>query len=143
MWFPSQVREVEKSMCEENSRWERIRMGSRLLASIFLLAFAAAPAVAAPDARFTARKVQGPTCVAPCAVHVDAIGMGALSPNPWVTPETTDPAFDREFHSLTFQWTFGDPASGTWQHTGVRTPRSAQSRATSTRTRARTRSRSP
>jgi PKD repeat protein len=66
----------------------------------------AVSASAAPVARFTARPVQGPTCVAPCAVHFDAIGDGSN--------ETTDPFYDREFHSLFFQWNFGDPGSGSW-----------------------------
>ena len=71
-------------------------------------------AQAAPTASFTARKTQGDICVAPCVVHFDAIGMGALSPVPYVTPETTDPVYDREFHSLHFEWDFGDPGSGNW-----------------------------
>ncbi len=63
---------------------------------------------------FTARKIQGSTCLAPCAVHFDAIGMGALSTVPYTTTETTDSAFTREFHSLHFEWNFDDPNSGTW-----------------------------
>ncbi|OFX03782.1 MAG: hypothetical protein A3E78_01870 [Alphaproteobacteria bacterium RIFCSPHIGHO2_12_FULL_63_12] len=65
-------------------------------------------------AAFTARPIQGSPCLAPCAVHFDAIGMGALSATPYVTTETTDSAFDREFHSLHFEWNFGDPGSGDW-----------------------------
>jgi PKD repeat protein len=94
-------------------------MGSRVITWIFLLAVAAAPAAAAPTARFTARPIQGTTCVAPCAVHFDAIGQGALSPTPYVTPETTDPAYPRAFHSLLFVWDFGEPNAGTWPHSGV------------------------
>ncbi len=89
-------------------------MNPRILASIFLLTLAAVPAAAAPTASFTARKIQGATCLAPCAVHFDAIGQGSLSTTPFVTPETTDPDFDREFHSLLFVWDFGDPNSGEW-----------------------------
>ena len=62
--------------------------------------------VPTPAANFTARPIQGATCVAPCAVHFDAIGTG-LS-------ETTDSTFTREFHSLRFLWDFGDPNSGQW-----------------------------
>lgn len=94
-------------------------MGSKVLTWIFLFAVAAAPAAAAPTARFTARPIQGATCVAPCAVHFDAIGQGALSPTPYVTSETTDPAYPRPFHSLLFVWDFGEPNAGTWPHSGV------------------------
>ncbi len=98
-------------------------MGPRIPTSLFLLALAAtlgaSPAGAAPTARFTARPIQGTTCVAPCAVHFDAIGKGALSPTPYVTSETTDPAFPRPFHSLLFAWDFGDPNGGTWPNSGV------------------------
>lgn len=66
---------------------------------------------AAPSANFTARPIQGSTCVAPCAVHFDAIGNG--------TTETTDPDFTREFHSLLYLWSFGDPGSGTWTTSGL------------------------
>jgi PKD repeat protein len=86
-------------------------MSSRVLAVGFVVLLFAAGAEAAPNARFTARKIQGSTCVAPCAVHFDAIGEGAN--------ETTDPAFSRPFHSLFFQWDFGDPNSGTWANTGA------------------------
>ncbi len=65
---------------------------------------------AAPDARFTATPIQGDPCVAPCAVHFDAIGDGSSA--------TTDPAFAREFHTLQFEWNFGDPGAGTWSVTG-------------------------
>jgi PKD repeat protein len=43
-------------------------------------------------------------------VHFDAIGDG--------TTETLDSAFPREFHSLLFEWDFGDPGSGTWSVSG-------------------------
>lgn len=82
----------------------------RLLLAVLLATVAATSASAAPTARFTARPVQGSTCVAPCAVHFDAIGTGAN--------ETTDPVFTRSFHSLLFQWDFGDPSSGTWAISG-------------------------
>ena len=48
-------------------------MTSRLLAPAVLVGLAL-PAAAVPTASFTARKIQGSTCVAPCAVHFDAIG---------------------------------------------------------------------
>ncbi len=89
-------------------------MNSRILMTIFLMGFATGTAVAAPNASFTARKIQGTTCLAPCAVHFDAIGQGALSATPYQTPETTDPEFSRPFHSLRFAWDFGDPGSGVW-----------------------------
>lgn len=57
-------------------------------------------------AAFTATPIQGTTCVAPCAVHFDAIGDG--------TSETTDGDYSREFHTHGFRWDFGDPGSGTW-----------------------------
>ncbi len=62
-------------------------------------------------ASFTARKIQGSTCVAPCAVHFDPIGNG--------TNETTDSVYTREFHTLLYMWHFGDPESGDWT-TGAR-----------------------
>jgi PKD repeat protein len=68
-------------------------------------------ASASPDAHFTATPIQGPVCVAPCAVHFDAIGDGQS--------ETTDPAYPRAFHSLVFQWDFGDPSAGVWSVSGV------------------------
>lgn len=89
-------------------------MKPRILIPLVLLSLAAGVAHAAPSASFTARKIQGDTCLAPCAVHFDAIGKGALAATPFVTAETTDPVFDREFHSLLFQWDFGDPGSGAW-----------------------------
>ena len=86
-------------------------MKAFVLAVLILLASSAA---AAPNPSFTARKIQGSTCLAPCAVHFDAIGMGALSASPYVTTETTDSVFNREFHSLLYEWDFDDPNSGTW-----------------------------
>ncbi len=83
-------------------------MSSKLVAAAFLMTFAATSAAAAPTARFTARPVQGATCVAPCAVHFDAIGKGALSASPYASEETTDPDYTREFHSLRYVWDFGD-----------------------------------
>jgi PKD repeat protein len=77
--------------------------------SAFVL-LAAAAASAAPTARFTATKLQGATCVAPCAVHFDAIGNG--------TSASVDPAYARPFHALLFEWSFGDAAAGTWPTTG-------------------------
>jgi len=89
-------------------------MKPTILIPIFLLSLAAGAAHAAPNASFTVRKIQGATCLAPCAVHFDAIGQGSLSTTPYVTAETTDPDFSRPFHSLHFQWDFGDPGSGEW-----------------------------
>ena len=46
--------------------------------------------------------------MAPCAVHFDAIGDGSS--------QTTDTVFEREFHTLKFEWDFGDgsvPVNGT------------------------------
>jgi PKD repeat protein len=86
-------------------------MSPKLLARVVLVVLAAAPAAAAPTASFTARPIQGAVCVAPCAVHFDAIGNGG--------DETTDPDFDREFHSLYFDWDFGDPGAGTWSVSGA------------------------
>ena len=75
------------------------------------VATAVAPsAEATPNASFVASKVQGATCVAPCAVHFDAIGNGSNL--------TTDVSFPRAFHSLLFFWEFGDPGSGTWAVSG-------------------------
>lgn len=68
-------------------------------------------AAAAPDAQFVATPIQGSVCVAPCAVHFDAIGDGQS--------ETTDPAYPRAFHSLVFQWDFGDPGAGVWHTSGI------------------------
>ena len=80
-------------------------------ASSIPLATAVAPsAEATPNASFVASKVQGTTCVAPCAVHFDAIGNGSNL--------TTDASFPRAFHSLLFLWEFGDPGSGTWAVSG-------------------------
>ncbi len=90
-------------------------------------------AQAAPTARFTARPIQGMTCVAPCTVHFDAIGEGMLStPTPYESKETTDPAYPKPFHQLLFAWDFGDntasscggtnatwPVSGQPKHKGV------------------------
>jgi hypothetical protein len=92
----------------QRDRVDRVELGPRVLISF--LALLATPAAAAPVPSFTVRKIQGPTCVAPCAVHFDAIGNG--------DDETTDPDFDREFHSLYFQWEFGDPGAGTWSVSG-------------------------
>jgi PKD repeat protein len=75
-----------------------------------LLLVVATPVAGAPAPKFTIRKIQGEACVAPCAVHFDAIGNGS--------DQTTDPEFDREFHSLHFQWDFGDPGAGTWSVSG-------------------------
>ncbi len=84
------------------------------LLALSLALFVVSSAMAAPSPSFTARPIQGSTCLAPCAVHFDAIGLGALATVPYVTTETTDSAFDREFHSLHFEWDFDDPNSGTW-----------------------------
>jgi PKD repeat protein len=76
-----------------------------------VFAMALAPrAEATPDARFAASKVQGTTCVAPCAVHFDAIGNGSN--------QTVDTAFPRAFHSLLFHWEFGDAGAGNWAVSG-------------------------
>lgn len=72
--------------------------------------FFASTSHAAPTARFVATPLQGTTCVAPCAVHFDAIGNGAN--------QSADAAYGREFHTLLFEWDFGDPSSGTWATTG-------------------------
>lgn len=66
---------------------------------------------AAPTARFTATPLQGAVCVAPCAVHFDAIGNG--------TTASVDPAYGRAFHALTFEWDFGDASSGVWPTNGL------------------------
>lgn len=81
----------------------------QLLLGVALLAGTAA-AQAAPTARFIASPVQGNPCVAPCAVHFDAIGNGSS--------QTTDPAYTRPFHTLLFAWDFGDPGSGRWAVSG-------------------------
>lgn len=86
----------------------------RRAAALALIAVAwlcAGDATAAPDAQFAATPIQGPICVAPCAVHFDAIGDGQS--------ETTDAAYPRAFHSLVFQWDFGDPSAGAWPVSGV------------------------
>lgn len=76
-----------------------------------LLAFlSTADAGAAPTARFVATPLQGSVCVAPCAVHFDAIGDGVTA--------SVDPAYARAFHTLTFEWDFGDAASGAWSTSG-------------------------
>ena len=80
-------------------------------AAACLAAFLAPPARAAPQARFVATPVQGSPCVAPCVVHFDAIGDG--------TSQTVDLSFPREFHTLQFEWNFGDPGAGVWSVTGV------------------------
>lgn len=74
------------------------------------------------DARFTARPIQGSNCVAPCAVHFDGIGGGALATVPFITLETEDSAFDRPMHSLNFYWTFDDAGGScglTWANDGT------------------------
>ena len=75
------------------------------------------------NASFTARPIQdATTCVVPCVVHFDAIGKGRFSATPYVTEETTDSTFSREFHSLLFTWDFGDPndTSGlVWPNSGA------------------------
>jgi hypothetical protein len=85
------------------------RVAGALFAGV--CAFLSLAAHAAPDAQFRATPVQGDPCVAPCAVHFDAIGDGASA--------TTDPVFSREFHTLLFEWDFGDPDAGTWSLTGA------------------------
>ncbi len=85
-------------------RWAAVALGAGAL----LLAGAAS---AAPDAQFTATPIQGPVCVAPCAIHFDATGDGQS--------ETTDPSYPRAFHSLLFQWDFGDPGAGVWNVSGA------------------------
>jgi len=84
---------------------------TRWLAAPWLAAFLALSAHAAPQARFVATPVQGDPCVAPCAVHFDAIGDGASA--------TVDSAYPREFHTLLFEWDFGEPGAGTWSVTGA------------------------
>jgi hypothetical protein len=74
------------------------------------LTVVAGSAQAAPHVDFVATPVQGTTCAAPCAIHFDAIGNGSN--------RTTDAAFTRPFHTLTFEWDFGDPDSGSWTVTG-------------------------
>jgi hypothetical protein len=60
-----------------------------------------------PDTQFSAYTIG--TCFTPCTVHFDGIGMGALStPTAHVSEETTDPTFERPFHSLLGQWDFAD-----------------------------------
>ncbi len=90
---------------------DRSRATTRWLVAPWLTACLALSAHAAPEARFVATPLQGDPCVAPCAVHFDAIGDGAS--------ETVDPAYTREFHTLLFEWDFGDPAAGTWSVTGA------------------------
>lgn len=81
----------------------------RLLMALGLLL--AAPATqAAPVAKFTATPVQGSVCVAPCAVHFDAIGDGRS--------ETTDASQPLPFHSLLFNWAFDDVNPGSWATSG-------------------------
>jgi hypothetical protein len=77
----------------------------RLLLPLVLL-LAGATARAAPVAKFSATPVQGPVCVAPCAVHFDAIGDGRS--------ETTDGSLPLPFHSLLFSWAFHDLNGGAW-----------------------------
>ncbi len=90
---------------------DRSRATTRWLVAPWLTAFLALSAHAAPEARFVAAPLQGDPCVAPCAVHFDAIGDGASA--------TVDPAYTREFHTLLFEWDFGEPGAGTWSVTGA------------------------
>jgi hypothetical protein len=69
------------------------------------------PAAAALVVRFDAFPVQGDVCVAPCAVHFDAVGDG-------VGQLTHDSEFPRPFHSLLFSWGFQDATGGTWPYSG-------------------------
>lgn len=62
--------------------------------------------IAGVDIPVTVTKIQGTTCAAPCAVHFDATA-------------TDDPTLTREFHSLNFEWDFGDETAGTWPITGL------------------------
>lgn len=78
---------------------------------LLFVGLAAPTADAAPTARFLATRIQGASCVAPCAVHFDAIGNGA--------DQSADPDFGREFHTMLFEWDFGDPSAGTWATTGA------------------------
>ena len=87
-----------------------LRRGAMATFWILLATIVAPRADATPDARFVASKIQGTTCVAPCAVHFDAIGNGS--------DLTRDTSFPRAFHSLLFFWEFGDPGSGTWAVSG-------------------------
>lgn len=68
----------------------------------------AAPPVVTSDvtAAFTATRLQGTTCVAPCVVHFDSSGSAAVG-------------YSRPFHQLTYRWSFGDTAaaSQSWWHT--------------------------
>jgi PKD repeat protein len=98
----SMQRFVKPLSCWATTRW---------LAAPWLTAFLALSAHAAPQAHFTATPLQGDPCVAPCAVHFDAIGDGASA--------TVDPAYPREFHTLLFDWNFGQPGGGSWPVSGV------------------------
>lgn len=71
----------------------------------------ASAASAAPVVRFDATPIQGDVCVAPCAVHFDAIGDGLAS-------HTYDPDYTRPFHALHFAWGFSDALPGTWRVSG-------------------------
>lgn len=63
---------------------------------------ASAPAL---TAAFVASPVQGATCVAPCVVHLDALG-------------TTSPVTTRPFHEIDYQWDCGSPFEGLYVGTG-------------------------
>jgi len=68
-----------------------------------LATLVAASASAAPS--IPSIQVSIASGIAPLSVHFDATG-------------TTDPAFPRPFHSLDYEWSFGDAASGAWTHSG-------------------------
>ena len=75
----------------------------RALALCALVVFAAGSAAAAPS--LGAIRVNRTSGVAPLAVLFDATA-------------TTDSSFDREFHTLQYEWDFGDPGSGIWPISG-------------------------
>jgi len=95
------------------TRWGRTVVAGLIGFGGFALMAAPPPAHAAPTLRFAAAPVQGDVCVAPCAVHFDAIGDGHGS-------ATDDPSYARPFHSLLFAWDFKDANAGaaTWPISG-------------------------
>jgi hypothetical protein len=87
---------LRRRSCTRTSQWS--------LLAVFVVAGAGlgASAEAAPRAVFEPSRT---SCVAPCAIFFDAT-------------QTTDADFERPFHSLFFEWSFGDDRGETWAVSG-------------------------
>jgi len=85
-------------------RPSRTRASRRIATAVAVVAggWFGASAAAAPRAVFEPSRT---SCVAPCSVFFDAT-------------RTADADFERPFHSLFFEWDFGDDRGETWAVSG-------------------------